>query len=151
MKKYTVLFIFFSIEILCYGQTQLIKSKDSILSVFLLSKEVTGDMQKCNIESPDGVLYILDPNKICIKSNLNIWLNLSVQIISSGKLIDSLNQFEANYFLATRRNYIVIRESKSKNGIKIYLHHPSDNRIIYARLNKTKKGYSLGRFYFGVI
>lgn len=135
----------------CFSQGYKSKSKDSIVLMFVNSKEVleTG-FKHCN--KPDtGVLIILDPNQLLANSDIKTWFGHPVEIISNGKLIDSLQLFDAHYLLKNSSTYFVLRESKSKNSTMLYIHHPFDNLLSYARLRRISSGYILEQIKSGVI
>ena len=119
--------------------------------MFLYSKDVSEKGFKHCSKPDTGVLVILDPNQLLANSDIKSWFGHPLEIISKGTLIDSLQFFDAHYLLKNRRNYFVLRESKSKNGAKLYIHHPYDNLLSYARLRRLNSVYILEQIQSGVI
>jgi hypothetical protein len=119
--------------------------------MFLNSKDVIEKGFKHCTKPDTGVLIILDPNQLLANIDIKVWFGHPVEIISKGTIIDSLQFFDAHYLLKNRNNYFVLRESKSKNGAKLYIHHPYNNLLSYARLRRLNSFYILEQIHSGVI
>jgi hypothetical protein len=118
--------------------------------MFINSKEVIeGAFKHCH--KPDtGILIILDVNNLLANCNIRELFGHPVQIVNRGKLMDSLRRFDAHFLLSGRSNYFVLREGKSSNEVKLFIHHPYDNLLCYGFLKKKKTGYYIIKFEIGV-
>ena len=149
-KRITLFFLTFTLSQNIFSQTIKSNNKDSLILLFINSKEVLDGFKHCH--KPDtGILIFLDPDSLLTNINVSSWWRHSIIVITKGELIDSIKRFDANYVIKNRNNYFVLRERKSVGEDYLLIHFPYNNLFTQAIIKKIKKTYVISNIKSGVM